>query len=630
MPNEEHQNALRRLAAKVEEGPVRFLVPGVVVAALAVSVVNGYTPLEFQAPEAKASAATENLDKKVDAAKLEKKKLSKPKKVKASSSVSAADLKDGTYTGYSRCTEEGVFDYWLCLDVTIEDGKVVNISNVRGSGTGRSGSANLGSYDKRNVKYLDWAVKGRGSQEGVVSQLLDVAVKGSSAGSIDTVSGATYSSQSILEAYQDALSQASVSGASASTATAVKAKVNKSATATSKSKKVKTKSSIGSGTKFADGTWRGYDRCSEEDQFDYYVAVDVTVKDGKVAKLSNIHGSGTGNAGSKDLGEYDTVNDTYLGWAIDGRNGQSGVSNQIAASIAKGEIASSIDTVSGATYSSRSILKAYLDALKKSAKAAGSRAKIPGSDNSGSEDSAESGADSSSSQNGSASEGEGDASSSTGGGSTDGTSAAQTPENPNSGFADGTYTAYGFAGDTAGGLDFSSYYIGVTIKVAGGKIAELSASDIAGDTEGKADPAYTYDAAENAYYFKRAVNGYGISGKHPGLVSQINSGLQAGSSLVSYDTVSGATYSSQAIIDAYTAAVALAKAQVQADSDESASTGGATASGDSAGSAGETAGSNGDEAVASGSEAGLGQANVSEGADGSLAAVLPATDSAGE
>ena len=100
------------------------------------------------------------------------------------------------------------------------------------------------------------------------------------------------------------------------------------------------------------------------------MALTVTVKDGAVAGISDIHGSATGNAGDAVLTPYNADdNDVYLGYAKDGRTRKGveyvGVVNQLL----KGTASSAVTVVSGATYSSRAIAKAYDAALEQAAAA---------------------------------------------------------------------------------------------------------------------------------------------------------------------------------------------------------------------------------------------------------------------
>lgn len=124
--------------------------------------------------------------------------------------------KNGTYTGTARCTdtEYGEFDYELGVTVTIENDQIVDISNITEDGVPYTDGT-------ENKTYLKRAAEGRSSFVGVVSQILamkvidanttlnlDTSNLSEDAGTVNAVSGATYSSESIYRAVEDALSKA--------------------------------------------------------------------------------------------------------------------------------------------------------------------------------------------------------------------------------------------------------------------------------------------------------------------------------------------------------------------------------------------------------------------------------------
>lgn len=124
--------------------------------------------------------------------------------------------KNGTYTGTARCTdtEYGEFDYELGVTVTIENDQIVDISNITEDGV-------LYTDGTENKAYLKRAAEGRSSFVGVVSQILamkvidanttlnlDTSNLSEDAGTVNAVSGATYSSESIYRAVEDALTKA--------------------------------------------------------------------------------------------------------------------------------------------------------------------------------------------------------------------------------------------------------------------------------------------------------------------------------------------------------------------------------------------------------------------------------------
>ncbi|MGN0351702.1 MAG: FMN-binding protein [Roseburia sp.] len=102
---------------------------------------------------------------------------------------------DGVYAATAFCMpdEDGDFTaYQLSLKITVKDDKIIAVSDIKGDG------------DSANDTYINWAANGRSKYPGVVTQILE---KGN-VEEIDTVSRATCSSKSIIEACQEALQSA--------------------------------------------------------------------------------------------------------------------------------------------------------------------------------------------------------------------------------------------------------------------------------------------------------------------------------------------------------------------------------------------------------------------------------------
>ncbi len=119
--------------------------------------------------------------------------------------------------------------------------------------------------------------------------------------------------------------------------------------------------------------------------------------------------------------------------------------------------------------------------------------------------------------------------------------------------ADGTYVGWALCGEGASG--WSKYYVFVEIEVVGGVVAAITS--IYGDAAGTIDAAVVYNATENSLYLNKAINGYGRSTL--GLLAKINALLAEGITDTSgLDCISGATYSSDAIFEAFEMALALA------------------------------------------------------------------------
>ena len=118
-----------------------------------------------------------------------------PSTVFAANSEVVAKVQDGTYTGTAECTPNGDGEftkYNLSLSVTVEDGKIKSIDNVLGDG------------DRKNKSYIGDATDGYDDYIGVVKQIVDA----NGTDEINAVSGATCSSNAIVNAVNDALEKA--------------------------------------------------------------------------------------------------------------------------------------------------------------------------------------------------------------------------------------------------------------------------------------------------------------------------------------------------------------------------------------------------------------------------------------
>lgn len=199
--------------------------------------------------------------------------------------------KDGTYTAEA----EG-FDGPVKVTVTIKNGKITNISNT--------------NTDTKEYFNKAW------------TRIQPSILKKQAVYGVDAVSGATFSSNGILEAVQKALAKASVN--ITPTATPVP-----TATPTAPEPDVP-------GSLYKDGTYTGRAR-----GYSGFVTVTITIKDGKITEVSNTN--------------TDTSSFFNKAW------------KKIQPSILQKQSAEGIDTVSGATYSSEGILggaqKALAEAL---------------------------------------------------------------------------------------------------------------------------------------------------------------------------------------------------------------------------------------------------------------------------
>ena len=201
--------------------------------------------------------------------------------------VPEGGYKDGTYQGSGTG-----FGGTITVQVTVSGGKITAVDILSASGE-------TGSYFA--------------SAQGVVSKVLS-----SQSPNVDAVSGATYSSNGIIQAVQNALSQAGNSDSATPTPTPKPAKKPKKDTSVS----------------YKDGVYEG-----QAEGFDGTVTVKVTIKNGKIKKISNTN--------------TDTPEFFNKAWKT------------IKSNVISRQSTSEIDTVSGATFSSNGILGALSQALSK-------------------------------------------------------------------------------------------------------------------------------------------------------------------------------------------------------------------------------------------------------------------------
>ena len=207
--------------------------------------------------------------------------------------VPEGGYKDGTYQGSGTG-----FGGTITVQVTVSGGKITAVDILSASGE-------TGSYFA--------------SAQGVVSKVLS-----SQSPNVDAVSGATYSSNGIIQAVQNALSQAGNSDSATPAATPTPTPTPKPA------KKPKKDTSVS----YKDGVYEG-----QAEGFDGTVTVKVTIKNGKIKKISNTN--------------TDTPEFFNKAWKT------------IKFNVISRQSTSEIDTVSGATFSSNGILGALSQALSK-------------------------------------------------------------------------------------------------------------------------------------------------------------------------------------------------------------------------------------------------------------------------
>ena len=343
--------------------------------------------------------------------------------------------KDGTYTA-----EADGFNGSVKVTVTIKNGKITNISNS--------------NTDTKEYFNKAW------------SRIQPAILKKQAVYGVDTVSGATFSSNGILEAVQKALAKAAVNITPTAEPTATPTPTDAS--------KPGAPASL-----YKDGTYTGRAR-----GYSGFVTITITIKDGKITDISNTN--------------TDTASFFNRAW------------KKIQPSILQNQSADGIDTVSGATYSSEGILggaqKALTEALATVTPEPTTTPKPTAAPESTVAPTPTKTPDPTVTPEATV--------------TPEPTAAPEPTEIPGAGYKDGTYTGTGegFNGPVT-----------VTITVSQGKIVSAS-----------------YDGEDDEPEFSDAWNGI----YEQVLGSQSADGI---------DTVSGATYSSNGLIQAFQSAISQAK-----------------------------------------------------------------------
>ena len=263
----------------------------------------------------------------------------------------AEGYEDGTYTGSAACSGEQFKEYSVTANVTIKNGK---ISAVEISSTAKG--TNLKQFMSRDdIKNLPALIVSKNGTNGV-----------------DAVSGATYSSNAIFNAVNDALSKAKKNSSSTTTEkkeeTTTQKKENtttekeeetttekKEETTTEKKeetttdKKEETTENPDEGKNYKNGTYKVSVTCEpdEDEDFDSYtISMNITIKKDKITEISNI----TAN-----------TNSTNKAYTNDAKKG-------MVSKITANGNADGVNAVAGATCSSKAIKEACqkaFDAAKK-------------------------------------------------------------------------------------------------------------------------------------------------------------------------------------------------------------------------------------------------------------------------
>ena len=200
--------------------------------------------------------------------------------------------KDGTYSAEA----EG-FDGPVKVTITIKNGKITKITNT--------------NTDTKEYFSKAWA------------KIQPAILKKQGVYGVDTVSGATFSSNGILEAAQKALAKAETTAKPTTKPTATPAPTEGPAPTETPDTPV---------SEYQDGTYTGKAR-----GYSGFVTITLTIKDGKITEIANTN---------TDTGSY-----FRKAWKV------------LQPAILERQSADGIDTISGATYSSQGILGGAQQAL---------------------------------------------------------------------------------------------------------------------------------------------------------------------------------------------------------------------------------------------------------------------------
>lgn len=432
-----------------------FLVPSIALGATVALSVSQYVPATYAAKTTPVSQAGAAELKQVDTSQVEKQSGEPTSGVSLNASdygIDAANLKDGVYTGSGTG-----FSGAITVQVTVAGGKITAIQIVS------SGD---------DAAYLNRA------------QAVIPSVIAAQSTSVDTVSGATYSSKGILMAIRNALVQAT-GGLSQAVAPAA-------SSGASSSKPHTTITTVTPTNGYADGVYLG-----EGEGYEGPMTVRVTVFGGKVTSIELVS--------SMD-------DEPYFGraWAT--------VPGRIIAAQT-----TSVDAVSGATYSSEGIRDAVNNALKKAAEAAGitpDPKPEPTPDPNPTPD------------------------------------PAPDPDTSTT-YEDGDYTAYALCQNEEDDDAFTPYYVALTVHIENGTPTDIT--DVYGSSAGESDdPTLDPFDEANETYLDYAAYGRTLRGTlYTGVISQLIEGKKQPSQV---DVVSRSTYSSRAIAKAYARALEKAHA----------------------------------------------------------------------
>lgn len=249
-------------------------------------------------------------------------------------SDSSQKYKDGTYTG----SGIGFKGRTTKVSVTIAGGKITNVETL--------------SYGDDRPYYE--------KAESTITQ----SIISKQSTSVDTVSGATYSSKGIISAVQDALSQAAAS--SNDTANGTKEETSSATTENSKTAADSSKTNEGSTSTEKDGTAASNNQAAASNASQEATSYSSTSSGQGSYKDGTYTGSGIGFKGRTTKVSVTVVNGKISNIETlsygDDRKWYERASSSVIPKIISNQ-STSVDTVSGATYSSKGIMSAVENAL---------------------------------------------------------------------------------------------------------------------------------------------------------------------------------------------------------------------------------------------------------------------------
>jgi uncharacterized protein with FMN-binding domain len=291
---------------------------------------------------------------------LTKAGISSASNITSGTNVNSTKYKDGTYTGSGTGFRGGT----TTISVTIKNGQITNIETVSSEDTPNF-------YNRASGTVINNIISSQST-------------------SVDTVSGATFSSNGIISAVQDALNQAQGTSGS-SNENSQSSGAENSANQNSSSKADSSNSSSNSNKQSAADTKQDSQDKTSEDESSQATQNGET-NNGTANSPSSTPGNSINGSSSSNTNSVKYKDGTYTGTGTGFRRGTTEMSVTIkdgkitkvetvssqdtpnyynyAESTITSEIVSaqstSVDTVSGATFSSRGIIEAVQNALSKS------------------------------------------------------------------------------------------------------------------------------------------------------------------------------------------------------------------------------------------------------------------------